>query len=72
VNLYALGDGATSTLALLARVAATATISDGQVFAGLARIGELARATGLTATRAPLIVVAAAGVTAGQRALRVG
>ncbi|MCS5723939.1 AzlD domain-containing protein [Herbiconiux sp. CPCC 203407] len=62
-----------AVITLLAGVAATATFYEGQEFAGWARLTGVAAATGLAAVRAPLVVVvvAAAGVTAGLRALGV-
>ncbi|AVZ40329.1 MULTISPECIES: AzlD domain-containing protein [unclassified Dietzia] len=62
-----------AVIVLLAGVAATATLYDGQAFAGWARIGGVASAAVLAALRAPLVVVvvAAVGVTAALRALGV-
>lgn len=62
-----------AVIVLLASVAAAATIYDGQGFAGWARIAGVAAAAGLTAMRAPLVVVvvAAAGVAACLRVLGV-
>lgn len=62
--------GDPAVIVLIASVAATATLYDGQAFAGSARVGGVATAAGLAAMRAPLVVVvAAAGVAAALRAL---
>ena len=62
-----------AVITILASVAATATIYEGQEFAGWARIAGVSVAAGLAATRAPLVVpvVTAAGVAACLRALGV-
>jgi len=62
-----------AVVVLLASVAATATLFEGQGFAGWARTLGVAAAIGLAAMRAPLVVVvvAAAGVTACLRAFGV-
>lgn len=58
-----------AVIVLLASVATTATIYDGEDFAGWARLSGVVVAAGLSVVRAPLVVVvaAAAGVTAGLR-----
>lgn len=63
--------GTPAVIVLIAGVAATATLYDGQAFAGWARVAGVATAAALAAMRAPLVVVvvAAAGVAAGLRAL---
>lgn len=69
LHLQRWGDPA--VIVLIASVAATATLYDGQAFAGWARIAGVATAAGLAAMRAPLVVVvvAAAAVAAALRAL---
>ncbi|MDX2358909.1 AzlD domain-containing protein [Dietzia sp. PP-33] len=63
--------GDPAVIVLIASVAATATLYEGQAFAGWARVAGVAAAAGLAALRAPLVVVvvAAAGVAASLRAL---
>nr|WP_277612339.1 AzlD domain-containing protein [Dietzia sp. SLG310A2-38A2] len=63
--------GDPAVIVLIAGVAATATLYDGQAFAGWARIAGVTTAAGLAAMRAPLVVVvvAAAGVAATLRTL---
>lgn len=60
-----------AVVVLLASVATTATLYEAQDFAGWARIAGVAAAAASAAARAPLVVVvlAAAGVTAGLRVL---
>lgn len=60
-----------AVIVLVASVAATATIYDGQNFDGWARIAGVAVAAGLAAMRLPMVfvVVAAVGVTSCLRIL---
>jgi hypothetical protein len=63
--------GDPAVIVLIAGVAATATLFDGQSFAGWARVAGVTTAAVLAAMRVPLVVVvvAAAGVAASARAL---
>lgn len=61
----------TGAVVILAALVVTATVADGAVFAGWARPAGVAVAAALAVARAPFpaVVIAAAAVTAGLRAL---
>jgi branched-subunit amino acid transport protein len=63
----------TGAIVILAALVATATVTDGAEFAGWARPAGIAVAAALAVARAPFpaVVIAAAAVTAGLRALGV-